>query len=146
MGVTESAAIRARQREVAARVERLIVHADERARTGCCRKEEIRSAVRAGRAALRTRERLLADLDSASTEVGAALNRLVEAGLKHFEAFEALGLSVGVGRRLLQEAKPPKGPGTATSSTASPPQPADLAAVAKPELSATCAGTSKGTD
>jgi hypothetical protein len=146
MGVTASAAIRARQHEVAARVERLVADADERAGTGSGRQNEISSAVRAGRAALRKREQVLADLDSASTRVGVALDRLVEAGLRHAEAFQALGLSIGVGRRLLHEAKQHKGSATTTSSTASPTALADPAPTQKPEPNAACAGTPKGID
>jgi DNA-directed RNA polymerase specialized sigma24 family protein len=146
MGVKGSAAIRARQREVTGRVERLIAQANTRGSIGSGRKEEIRSAVRAGRVALRTRERVLADLDSATAEVGAALNRLVEAGLTHAEACEALGLSVGVGRRLLHKAKQPQERATTRSSTTSPAELVDPAPAPKPESNATRGGRSKGTD
>lgn len=146
MGVKETAAIRARQREVAARVERLIAQADQRAPIAFGRQAEIRGLVRAGRVALRKRERVLADLDASTTEVGAALNRIVEAGLKHSEAFEALGLSVGVGRRLLHEAKRPQERRPSTSSTPSPAELVDSAPAPKPEPNATCGGATKGTD
>ena len=146
MGVKESAAIRARQREVATRVERLLTQANKRTSIGSRRQAEIGAAVRAGRAALRKRERVLSDLASVSTEVGAALNRIVEAGLQHAEAFDALGLSIGVGRRLLHEAKQHTGSAATESSTTSPTALADTTPTPKPEPNPTRAGTPKGTD
>ena len=146
MGVKGSAAIRARQREVAARVDRLIARGDKRARVGSPRRAEIRVAVRAGRVALRRRARVVADLADANAEVGAALHRIVAAGVKHAEAFEALGVSVGVGRRLLHQAKQPREPRTSMSSTASPTERVDPVPSTKPGPNATCAGTPKGID
>jgi len=146
MGVKGSAAIRARQREVAARVDRLIARGDSRALVGSPRRAEIRVAVRAGQVALRRRARVVADLADANAEVGAALHRIVAAGVQHADAFEALGVSVGVGRRLLHQAKQPQGPGTTTSSTASATELVDPVPATKPGPNATCAGTARGID
>lgn len=105
MGVKESAAIRARQREVAARIDRLIEQADNRAPIASHRRDQIRASARQGRAALRRRARANREADQALADVGHVLTRLVDLGLKNFEAFDALGLSIGVGRRLLLEAR-----------------------------------------
>ncbi|MGK2876719.1 MAG: hypothetical protein ACSLEW_13960 [Nocardioides sp.] len=105
MGVKESAAVRARQREVAARIERLIDQADQRAPIGSQRRARIRNLIREGRVALRRRDRAERDIEAATDEIGRTLTGLVDEGLKHFEAFEALGVSIGVGRRLLREAQ-----------------------------------------
>ena len=144
MGVKGSAAIRARQREVAARVDRLIARGDNRPQTRSGRQTEIRVAVRAGQVALRRRARVVADLDDANAELGAALHRIVATGVTHAEAFEALGVSVGVGRRLLHQAKQPREPRTSMSSTASPTELVDPVPATKPGPNATCAGTPKG--
>ena len=146
MGVKESAAIRARQRAVAARVEQLIARADERAPIGSGRRAAMKAAVSEGRAALRKRDRALAEMEAATADVGSALNRIVEAGLKHYEAFEALGLSIGVGRRLMYEAQHAPDRRIAASSTTSPAELVGPVSAPKPERNATSGGTTKGTD
>ena len=119
MGVKGSAAVRARQREVAARVERLITRADQQPPIEPGHRAEIRDGVRAGRAALRRRDRARARADTATRAIGVALSRIVAAGLSHAQAFEALGLTVGMGRRLLREAYAAQERRTAPSSTGS---------------------------
>lgn len=104
MGVKAGSAIRARQREVAARVERLIAQADNRAPIGSARRVALQGAVRDGRRALRARARARCLVASAEADAGAALLRLVAEGLTQVEAFGALGLSTAVGRRLYADA------------------------------------------
>jgi hypothetical protein len=123
MGVTESSALRARQREVAARIDRLIDRADRAGRTDRAdraedagradrqthypsnRRDELRAVIRAGSVALRRRTRAIAQVDAATRDAGRSLARLVELGLNNREAFGALGLSAAVGRRLLRMAR-----------------------------------------
>ena len=119
MGVKGSAALRARQREVADRVERLISHADQQAPAGPTQRANIKAGIRSGLAAMRRSERAHAAAAGASTDIGVALTQLVASGLTHAQAFEALGLTVGVGRRLLREANAPQERRTGSSSTGS---------------------------
>jgi hypothetical protein len=119
VGIKDSAAIRARQRAVATRVERLIERADEQRPIGPAQRADIKYAVRTGRALLRTWERANSAANAATTGVGVALSQLVTKGLTHAQAFDALGLTVGVGRRLLREADGRQERLTAPSSTGS---------------------------
>ena len=102
MGSETTKALRARQREASARVDRLIAEADERSPIGSARRARIKSAVRDGRRALRAldaAERALADVEG---RAGAALTRLTEDGLSRNEAYESLVVSRAVGRRLIE--------------------------------------------
>jgi hypothetical protein len=101
MGVEAGKAIRARQRETATRVDRLIAKRDEHGPIGSIRRERIKAATRDGRRALRARDAAQGAVHGAEVRVGAALARIAAQGLSCNEAFEVLGLSKSVGRRLL---------------------------------------------
>jgi hypothetical protein len=106
MGVEASKAIRAKQRERAARVERLIARHDQRGEVGRERRNRIGAMVREGRRALRARDVALGAVADSEIRVGAALARIAAEGLSLNHAYEALGLSRNVGRRLVQSAVP----------------------------------------
>jgi hypothetical protein len=119
VGRKDSAAMRARQRAVASRVERLIGRADQQRPIGPAQRADIKDAVRSGRAVLRRWERANAAANAATTDVGVALSQLVTKGLTQAQAFDALGLTVGVGRRLLRGVDARKGRLSDPSSTGS---------------------------
>jgi hypothetical protein len=98
-------------------VDRLIAAAEQRAAISPDRQAEIKESVRASRVALRRSMNARAALEAATHELSNALIRIVEAGLNHRQAFEAIGVSVGVGRRLLLDKQHPQERHTAASST-----------------------------
>jgi hypothetical protein len=100
MGVEAAKGIRTRQRETAARVDRLIAHRDRRAPGGGARGQRIWAAVQVGRRALRARAAAQVACDAAEVRAGDALTRIVTEGVALSDACEALGVSRGVGRRL----------------------------------------------
>jgi hypothetical protein len=102
VGVEAARAIRARQREAAARVARLIAKRDQDDPVGGGRRARIQAAVRDGRRALRARDAAQAAVAAAETEVGAALARITAEGGSLHDAAVAMGLSNSVGRRLLK--------------------------------------------
>jgi hypothetical protein len=155
MGARSTAAVRARQRVAAARVERLIADAGHAGAVTPVGQTQIRYAVRAGRAALRRRDRARAAMSTATDEVGTHLIQLLEAGLTRREAFEALDLTVGVGRRLLAGGQhEPRTRRTASSSTdpspvlATPGAPTERGrrTTTPPTTAGTTAHTSNGVD
>lgn len=147
MGVKAGSAIRARQREVAARVERLIAQADDQAPIGSARRAAIRHAVRAGRRALRARDRARDLVESAEADVGSALLSAVAQGLTQAESFEALGLSTAVGRRLYADAEHAATRAATPSSTASGLGAVSSGPRSQGETDATASGgRTKGTD
>lgn len=119
MGAKAGAAIRARQREVVARVERLVSQAEERSPIGSARRTAIKATARDGRRALRARDRARDLLSAAEADAGAALLRIVAEGLTLAESFEAVGLSTSVGRRLYARAQVAGTRAAHQSSTAS---------------------------
>jgi len=111
VGSETTKALLARRREAAARVDRVIAAAKERSPNGASRLARIRSAIREGRRALRaldSAERTLAD---AETQVGNTLLRLTQDGLSRSEAYESLGISRAIGRRLIALAVYPRDAG-----------------------------------
>jgi hypothetical protein len=118
MGVEAGKAIRARQRETATRVDRLIAKRDGHGPSGSIRRERIQAATRDGRRALRARDAAQGAVHAAEVRVGAALARIAAEGLSSNEAFEVLGLSKSVGRRLVQTALDAPRRRDASSSTA----------------------------
>jgi hypothetical protein len=119
MGVESGKAIRARQRETATRVDRLIAKRDERAPIGRARRQRIALIVRQGRHALRSRDAAQAAVEAAERRVGVALVRMAADGLSLNDAFDVLGLSESVGRRLVRAAEPATRR-TGTSSSTDP--------------------------
>ncbi|WP_148046156.1 hypothetical protein [Nocardioides marmoriginsengisoli] len=124
MGSETTKALRARQREASTRVTRLIAEADAGSPIGSARRTRINSAVREGRraiTALGSAERAVAD---AEARAGAALIRITEDGLSNNEAFESLGISRAVGRRLINLSvstrRAPAGLSTSTSTDPTP--------------------------
>lgn len=104
MGSETTKALAARRREATARAVRMIAEAEERSPIGSARRARIKSTVRDGCRTLRAlgaAERALAELQE---RAGAALVRLTDDGLSCAEAFESLGLSRAVGRRLIRVA------------------------------------------
>ena len=106
MGSETTKALQARRREAAARVDRLIAAAHERSPIGSARLARIKAATRDGRRALKALESAERSLAEAETQVGDALNRLTQDGLSRSEAYESLGLSRAIGRRLIELAAP----------------------------------------
>lgn len=101
MGTEAGKAIRARQRESAARVERLIRRRDERTLIGSARQQRIKAAAREGRLALRVLAKAEQSVGSAEERVGRALRQMVEEGLPRSDAYAALDLTRAVGDRLI---------------------------------------------
>lgn len=143
MGSETTKALQARRREAAARVDRLIAAADERSPIGSARRARIKTTIRDGRRALRAldaAERVLAEVE---TRVGAALIRLTEDGLSRSEAYESLGISRAVGRRLLELAVTTRRT-SAVFSTGRSTDPASSADRADGETGASDGATTKG--
>jgi hypothetical protein len=138
VGVEAAKAIRARQREAAARVARLIAKRDQDGAIGSGRRARIQAAVREGRRALRARDAAQAAVAAAETRAGAALARITAEGLSLHDAAAAMGLSNSVGRRLLKAGgESTRHPGGVASTgpsaqrdTAGPASPRDLRAAA----------------
>ncbi len=101
MGSEAARAIRARQRESAARVERLIRRRDERALIGSSRRQRIKAAAREGRLALRVLDKAGRSVADAEERVGRALERITAEGLPRSDAYAALDLTRAVGDRLI---------------------------------------------
>lgn len=142
MGMQAAKNIRARQRETAARVERLITQRDERAPIGSARRARIHTAIREVRHALRARNAAQAKARSAETAAGAALARIVAEGLCRRDAFEATGLPTSVGRRLIRSAEGSTPPVGSTSSTGQAPTSARVASAEDRETGTTTSGAS----
>lgn len=137
MGIETTKALRARRREAAARVDRLVAGAEERSPVGSARRARITAAVRDGRRALRAMDAAEQALVEVRARVGLTLTRLTSDGLSRNEAYRALGVSRAVGRRLIErpaarrtsaDGSPPRAPGRAPSSSpaggaAGPPRP-----------------------
>jgi hypothetical protein len=117
VGMEAARAIRARQREAAARVERLIAKRDQDGPVGSGRRARIQAAVRDGRRALRARDAAQAAVAAAEARAGAALARITAEGLSLHDAAAAMGLSKSVGRRLLKAGHPATGHPAGVSST-----------------------------
>ncbi|MEO7944459.1 MAG: hypothetical protein ABIR34_13760 [Marmoricola sp.] len=110
MGAEATKSVRAQQREVAARVERLITTYDQHRPLGpheAAGRRRIKAAVHAVHRALRARDAAQAAVEEAEVRAGVALLRINDEGLSLTGAFHALGLSRGVGRRLVQAAQNP---------------------------------------
>jgi hypothetical protein len=146
VGVEAAKAIRARQREAAARVARLITKRDQDGAIGSGRRARIQAAVRDGRRALRARDAAQAAVAAAETQAGAALARITAEGFSLHDAADAMGLSSSVGRRLVQAGHPaatrhPAGVSSTDSSaqrdTAGPASRRDLRAAASGGATAT---------
>ena len=105
MGSEATKAVRTKQRESAARVERLIRKRDERAFVGSARQQRIRAAVRDGRVALRALATAERAVVAAQERVGKAIAQIVGEGLSRNDAYAALELTRPVGTRLLQLAE-----------------------------------------
>ena len=119
MGVEAAKGVRARQREAAARVERLIIRRDARVPIGSARRARIRSGFREVRRVLRARDAAQAEVEHAEAAAGAALARILAEGLSHSDVCAVLALSAGVGRRLIRSAKVrTRSPGSASSTDA----------------------------
>ena len=101
MGSETTKALLARRREAAARVDRLIAATEEHSPIGSVRRARIKSATREGRRALRALDSAERTLAEAESQVGNTLIRLTQDGLSRSEAYEALGLSRAIGRRLI---------------------------------------------
>jgi hypothetical protein len=110
MGVKAGSAIRARQREVSERIERLMAQAGERTPMDPNGASKIRAAVGAGRRALRARDRATRAVSEAEGVLAASLAVAIDAGMSLTAACEAFGLSTSVGRRLYA-AETPQGAG-----------------------------------
>jgi hypothetical protein len=85
-------------------------------------------------------------MSTATDEVGTQLTRIVRAGLTRRHAFATLGLTVGVGRRLLLERQPPRERRTPPSSTDPTDTVVDSKPASEPDLTATPGGTTNGVD
>jgi hypothetical protein len=104
MGIETTKALKARRRESAAQIERLIARVDERNPIGSARRARIKEIARLARRKVRA---LTAEQQSAAAielEIGQALVRLVGQGTSRNEAFELVGLSRHMGRRYLNRA------------------------------------------
>jgi len=99
MGSETSKALRARRRESAAQIERLIAQADERSPIGSARRARIKEAGRLARRRLRALTAAQSSVAAIEIEVGLALLKAVDEGLSRNEAFELAGLSRHLGRR-----------------------------------------------
>jgi len=99
MGSETNKALRARRREFAAQIERLIARADERSPTGSARRARIKEAARLARRRLRALTAAQESVAAIEIEVGLALLKAVDEGLSRNEAFELAGLSRHLGRR-----------------------------------------------
>jgi len=99
MGSETSKALRARRREFAAQIERLIAQADERSPIGSARRGRIKEAGRLARRRLRALAAAQQSVAVIEIEVGLALLQAVDEGLSRNEAFELAGLSRHLGRR-----------------------------------------------
>jgi hypothetical protein len=116
VGIEATKALQARRREAAARVDRLVVVAEDRRTVGSGGRARIKAAVRDGRRALRAMGAAEQALVELRARAGLALTRLTADGLSRNEAYQALGVSRAVGRRLLE----PSG-ARRTSADVSPP-------------------------
>jgi hypothetical protein len=118
MGLEAAKVIRARQRAVAARVDRLIAERERHTPIDSARRERIKVAVRDGRRAMRTLTAAQGAVQDVEARVGAALARIAAEGLSLSQAYEALGLTRSVGRRLVQIVEDAAGlPADADTST-----------------------------
>lgn len=119
MGSETTRALTARQREASTRVDRLIAEAEARSPIGSARRARITSIVREGRRALKALSAGRHALADAEERAGAALILLTEVGLSSSEAYQSLGISRAVGRRLIELSAPTRrsaaGPSTSTS-------------------------------
>lgn len=117
MGAVATRSIRARRREVAARVDRLVVGQDLRDPEARARRQRVLLAQREARRGVRRIVRLEAQLSVAQVQVGTALVRLVAEGVSVDRAVAAVGLSRSVGRRYLRGAVNPSNPRESRLST-----------------------------
>jgi hypothetical protein len=131
VGIETTKALRARRREAAARVDRLVAGAEERSPVVSARRGRIRAAVRDGRRAVRAMDAAERALVEGRARVGRALTRLTGDGLSRNEAYQALGVSRAVGRRLIE---PPTE--RCTSAAVPPPRAAEDAAPSSPATGA----------
>jgi hypothetical protein len=102
MGSETTRALTARRREASTRVDRLIVDAEARSPVGSVRRARISSTVRDGRRALKALSAAQRALADAEERAAAALILLTGDGLSCSEAYQSLGISRAVGRRLLE--------------------------------------------
>jgi hypothetical protein len=115
MGIETAAALKARRRGSAARIDRLTARADEHSQTGSVRRGRIQETARLARRKTRALSAAKASVGAIELEIGRALLRLLGHGLSRNQAFEVVGLRRHLGRRYLD---------LATSSA--PPPPTDL--------------------
>lgn len=106
MGSEATRALTARQREASTRVDRLILEAEARSPIGIARRARITSIVREGRRALKALSAARLALADAEERAGVALILLTGVGLSSSEAYESLGISRAVGRRLIELSAP----------------------------------------
>lgn len=99
MGVETAKALRARRRETAARIDRLIVRADERNPLGAARRARISEGARLVRRRLKSLAVAREEVTAIEVELGRALLGLVDQGLSRNEAFELANVPRHLGRR-----------------------------------------------
>lgn len=125
MGSETTKALTARQREASTRVGRLIAGAEERSPIAAARRARINSATRDGLRALKALSAARRSVADAEERAGAALILLTRDGLSSIEAYQSLGISRAVGRRLIELSAPtrrtPDGQSTGTSTDPSSP-------------------------
>lgn len=123
MGSETAKALRARRREAAAASARLLAAVDERSPLGSARRERIKAAASLARRRIKALATAQQRAEEIETEIGQALNRLVDQGLSRNEAYELVGLTRHLGRRYLDLATYP---GIATTTTPGANPAADL--------------------
>src|SRR5680860_1315621 len=101
MGIETTRALKARRREAAARIDRLIAQADLLSPIGSVRRARIKEGARIARRRLRALTAAQQSVAAIEVEIGQALLRVVDQGLSRNEAFDLAGLSRHLGRRYL---------------------------------------------
>jgi hypothetical protein len=149
MGAEATKSIRAQQREVATRIERLIAKRDRTDAPSPYEKGSrgrVKSAAAAVRRSVRARDAALASAQRTEVMAGLALLRIVEEGLTLAEAFEMVGLTRGVGRRLVAVAQgPTRPPGLGLSTSGRRPRTSRALSDHRDGGTPAAGATSKGT-
>ena len=102
MGIETTKALRARRRELDARIDRLIQRLDERSPVGIARRSRLSEAARLVRRRLKALAVAQEAVAAIEVEVGHVLLRLVGEGLSRNEAFELAGITRAHGRRYVR--------------------------------------------
>lgn len=134
MGAETAKALRARQRESRAHIDRQIAKAEERSPLGSVRQTRIAESTRLARRRLKALATAQQAAAAIEVEIGRALLRVVEQGLSRNEAFELAGVSRHLGRRYLAVAESARASAPTSFST-------DPVAPAHPEFGRRDPGT-----